>query len=373
MHEEEQSVREQTNLLHKRSKGKRLMNNFDQITRRDFLSRVTTLAGGVVVATSAGLLAGCGSDNGSSSSTTKVVPFPSQPAAPTPLTPQQAIQLAISQGFLPANTQITATTPITTLDTTNTSASAVAGLIAANLPSPGVFLLPSLSSFTTGQSLQLTPAQLMAGIQTYLSQAGITFSAGDKIENLSYTINGQPYNSIAVVDANGKILFDTYASLLPPTSSSATTQTNASNNYSTNALGQARYTAYNPADGHLLLDAGFTAKPNYDVNGNLSQTNPVTVAQAPGTGSAGPGIKLAAQSPSLKERPHDTITNTTLSVTITIGLVTTVIILSVTVDIATAKTTITTVLVLEQFFAGILLWALVVVVVVTINNATGGH
>jgi hypothetical protein len=383
MHEEEQSVREQTNLLHKRSKGKRLMNNFDQITRRDFLSRVTTLAGGVVVATSAGLLAGCGSDNGSSGPATKQVPFPSQPAPPTPLTLPAALALAIFNGQLPAGSKITSITPIATVSDPTT----VSTTVKDNLPPVTTYALSTPGGIATAVALNVTATALQQAVAVFLNQAGTTFAAGDVVETVAYSIGGKTYNSLAVVNSSGQILFDTFFSLLAPDTASSTLQKNASYDYSNQAVGQARYTAYNPSDGHLVLDLGLTATPNYDVNGNLSTTNPVTVAQASGTGSAGPGISLGnggkavslpntaatpkAVSVSSHKSTRDTITSITITITYTVGGVTFTVTVSVVVDVSTSTITTTTTISITETFAGIVIFSITIIIITVVNRPTG--
>lgn len=285
MHDKDPNVREETNQLRRRSKGTKLMNNFDQMTRRNFLARVTTLAGGVAVATSAGLLAGCGSDNGSSSGgNTKA---PGLPASPGPTTPVNAVSMFASEGVLPTDTKLTLT-PVRTLTATDAvdGSSIAAALVAAIGSDPTAFAFPQgsgadlsgVSGFATAKSLGLSAAEVTEGltnlVNDFIAAGLVSFTSGQQLSKSTYTTHGQTYTSATITDpTTGVTIFDPILSLLVTTTNPKYAIDQDVPNGST---GQGRYTNYNVADGHLVTDVAGSATLNTEVNGNLNTANPAT-------------------------------------------------------------------------------------------------
>ncbi len=302
------------------------MANYDRLTRRDFLSRVTTLVGGVALASSGLALAGCGSgNNNNGNNNTLSTPSANQIgtspggaklADVTPLSHQVGLTVTATQ--TDAHQAVTATDPTSVANTLATLAASTT----TTAPSPGfgVAVQQSTGTFTiiplgtTTGSLQdstgafVTPSAFATAVANYLtaltslpaSQGGITISSGDKYVYNTYTYGNQQTISVpAIVDStSGKIVFDPVLSMLPPPQTSTITGSvgTVTNPYvdtlstvsgSTGTLGQNQY---NPASGTLLFSIGAAATAGAGSGGALTITNSKV-----GTPTTGPGVSISSQ------------------------------------------------------------------------------
>lgn len=331
-----------------------MMEYCDRMTRRNFLARVTTLAGGIALASTGLSLAGCGgnsnsSGNGGNGSTS--IPTPGQiGSSPGNASMATALPFAHQIGVTLTNTQ-TSTGKLVTQATPADVASELAALVASapsTVPNPtlalpilqsnGTYSIVPLANLTDSSGASVSSASLQSAIASYLaglealplSQGGIQLSSLDSYVYNTYTYGNQQTISVpAIVDKNGNIVFDPILSFLPPpetttvTGPSGTTEPNpyvlvVSNK--TGLAGAMGENVYNPATGSLLYSIGATATATQSTSGTLTMGNSQI-----GTPTTGPDITVAGATITTKAVPTGIAkTRQSGSGCITIGLTFTV-------------------------------------------------
>lgn len=310
MRHNEQFVRELPNDRPMRSKGTDLMEHRDHMTRRNFLARVTTLAGGVALAGAGTTLAGCGGNSGGPSG--PQVPAPA--AAPAALGEDAGAVQARNQGLnitgAPATTNSgvsigsspTAASVATTLGTiaSGYSSSAPFGLPIQNT-SGGYTLTSSGAISSTGTTLGSSQAALMSVFQQLLtsmtslpaSEGGITLTSTDTLGTAVYTLtNGNKITVPVIYNASGTIIFDPVLLLIPPPQTTNITVNGKTvpNPYVISAAsvanntGAAAQTQYNATFASLMAYGGGRAVASQDANGNLIVASSSTVPSQFGPG-----------------------------------------------------------------------------------------
>jgi hypothetical protein len=250
-----------------------------QMTRRGFITRLSTIAGGLIVAGSAAdLLAGCGG-GGSSPALFGVLPAIVFPA---PQTPAQ-----VATGFSGSTGVPISVSNLVDLGTI-TDPNATAGQVAA----PAQLLFPTFPNAQNSTSAQLhtaTGAGVTQGdlqnFQNVLVSSGL-LAPGNTVTQADYTVPNsvalqgrRVIQHIIIRDSNGNVIFD-----------SATFPLFRVNDFVNNVSGgntaiQRKYNV-NPlgeGDGHVHYLATLTVKANFDANGALvsSSVDPVDLQLGP--------------------------------------------------------------------------------------------
>lgn len=278
------------------------MDNYDQMTRRNFLTRVTTLAGACVVVTSASMLSGCGGGEGGGNNPP---PFSAFFTPPSRMDPDTAVQQAVATGQLPAGTSAATnkSAPLATL--ASTDAATVVAAVNAALPAPSGLPLPvtlagnSQAGLKTAASLHMSLADVQAFVGHYLtagmttpdpnSQSGaayIVVPTGSTVNAHTYTINGQTFTLPVLLGPDGLLIFDPILSLLPP-NGAITGSRPVPQVQKNGTTGEGAAAEFNSYDGHTVFYTRAQAVGSTDANGNLSSATP-SITQT----NVGPGQTL---------------------------------------------------------------------------------